>query len=122
MSGSPDVLASMILDNIRDMPDEFLDMWYGREHFYLAYKGESAVGVLDLRVKDGRISNIGVAPEQRGKGYGRKIMLFGLGVLKDEGCEKAHLTVHVDNVVAVRLYETLGFSVTDRIKRLIWWR
>jgi GNAT superfamily N-acetyltransferase len=122
MSGSPDVLSSMILDNIRDMPDEFLDMWYGREQLYLAYKGESVVGMLDLRVKDGRVSNIGVAPGQRGRGYGRGIMLLGLGVLKEGGCERAHLTVHVDNEVAVHLYETLGYSVTDRIKRLIWWR
>jgi ribosomal protein S18 acetylase RimI-like enzyme len=122
MSGSPDIVASMILDNIRDMPDEFLDTWYGREHFYLAYKGESVMGMLDLGVKDCRISNIGVAPEQRGKGYGREIMLFGLGVLKEEGCERAHLRVHIDNEVAIHLYETLGFSVTDRNKHLIWWR
>lgn len=122
MSGSPDILSSMILDNIRDMPDEFLDLWYSLEDLYLAYKGESVVGMLDLRVKDGRISNIGVAPEQRGMGHGREIMLFGLRVLKEEGCEKAHLGVHVDNEVAIHLYGTLGFSVTDRSKRLIWWR
>jgi ribosomal protein S18 acetylase RimI-like enzyme len=122
MSGSPDVVLSMILDNIRDMPDEFLDLWYGREHLYLAYKGESVVGMLDLGVKNCRISNIGVAPEQRGMGYGRETMLFGLGVLKEEGCERAHLRVHVDNEVAIHLYEALGFSVTDRNKHLIWWR
>jgi len=122
MSGSPDIVLSMILDNIREMPDEFLDLWYRLEHLFLAYKGESAVGILDINVKEGRISNIGVAPEKRGKGYGRQIMLFGLGLLKDEGCSEANLRVHVDNEAAIHLYETLGFSVTDRIKHLIWWR
>ena len=122
MSCSPDIVLNMILDNVRKMPDEFLDMWYRLEHFFLAYKGESAVGILDINVKECRISNVGVAPEERGKGYGRQIMLFGLRLLKDEGCSKANLRVHVGNEAAIHLYETLGFKVTDRIRHLIWWR
>lgn len=122
MSGSPDAVLSMILDNIQEMPDKFLDQLYRLERFFSAYKGESVVGMLDLNVKEGTISNIGVAPEQRGKGYGRQIMLFGLGVLKGEGCARADLRVHVDNKAAIHLYETLGFTVTDQTKHLIWWR
>ncbi len=121
LRGSPDVVLSMILDNIREMPDDFLDLWYGREHLFLVYRGDTVVGLLDLNVKEGRISNIGVAPDQRNKGYGRQIMIYGMDLLKREGCDSAHLRVSVDNAAAIHLYESLGFTVRDRINHLIWW-
>jgi len=122
LRSSPDVVLSMILDNIREMPDDFLDLWYGREHLFLVYRGETVVGLLDLNVKKGQISNIGVAPEQRNKGYGRQIMLYGMDFLKREGCDSAHLRVSVDNAVAIHLYKSLGFTIKDRINHLIWWK
>lgn len=36
--------------------------------------------------------------------------------------ERASLQVHVDNNVAIGLYESLGFTAEDRIKHLIWWK
>ena len=122
MSGSPDGALRLILDNIREMPDEFLDMWHRLEHLFLVYDGEAVVGMLDLNVKEATIGNIGVAPEHRNKGYGRRIMIFGLGYLKNSGCDVARLRVHVENEAAIHLYETLGFRAVDRMKHLIWWR
>jgi mycothiol synthase len=104
------------------MPDDFLDLWYGLEQLFLVYKGETVVGMLDLSVKEGQISNIGVAPGQRNKGYGRQIMLYGMDYLLREGCDSAHLRVSVDNAAAIHLYESLGFTVKDRINHLIWWK
>jgi ribosomal protein S18 acetylase RimI-like enzyme len=122
MGGSPDVVLTMILKNLRGMPENLLDLWFSLEKFFFVYDGEEPVGMLDLNVKDGVVSNVGVSPAHRGKGYGREIMLHGLKTLAEEGVERASLRVHVDNKVAVGLYESLGFTVEDRIKHLIWWK
>jgi ribosomal-protein-alanine N-acetyltransferase len=121
MSGSPDQVLEIILDNICDMPDGFLDFWYKLEHLFLVYKEGKVVGMLDINVKEGTISNIGVDPEFRGKGYGREIMKYGLQVLKENGCKKASLRVHSENYAAIHLYETLGFKTINQMKHLIWW-
>ena len=121
MSGSPDMVLEMILGNIKEMPDNFLDMWYSMEQLFWVYKNEEMVGMLDLNVNGGTISNIGVALEHRNQGYGRQIMFYGLDKLKNSGCNKAHLRVHVENKAAVHLYKSLGFIEKDRIKHLIWW-
>jgi ribosomal protein S18 acetylase RimI-like enzyme len=123
MSGSPDVILTMILENLTQLKgtfEELLDLWYGLETLYQVYADGELVVILDLNVKEGVVSNIGVAPKHRGKGYGRQIMLFGLRKLMEEGRERASLRVHVDNGRAISLYESLGFSATDRIKHLIW--
>lgn len=122
MGGSPDVVLTMVLKNLRGMPENLLDLWFSLEKFFVIYEGEEPVGILDLNVKEGVVSNVGVATAHRGKGYGREIMLKGLKTLAEEGREKASLRVHVDNKVAIGLYESLGFSAEDRIKHLIWWK
>lgn len=122
MGGSPDVVLTMTLKNLSGMPENLLDLWFSLEKFFFVYAGEEAVGMLDLNVKEGVVSNVGVSPAHRGKGYGREIMLQGLKTLVEEGVERASLRVHVDNKVAIGLYESLGFSVEDRVKHLIWWK
>jgi ribosomal protein S18 acetylase RimI-like enzyme len=122
MSGSPDIVLTMALENLRGMGEEMLDLWYGLEKFFIVRRGEEAIGILDLNVKEGVISNVGVAPRHRGRGYERPIILHGMMTLKEDGREVASLRVHVDNEAAINLYESLGFSVGDRIKHLIWRR
>jgi len=120
MSGSPDLVMNMILKNLLDIPEQFLDLWYNLEQLYFAHHEGEPVGILDLNPGEGMINNVGVAPPHRGKGYGRQIMLFGMKTLKQGGLERARLRVHVDNERAIHLYETLGFKVTDRRSTLIW--
>lgn len=120
LRGSADVMLSIALKNFLKVPDEFLDFYYDTEEFYFAQAGGENVGIINLNPKEGLISNIGVNPKMRGKGYGTQIMNFGLKTLKDRGCERARLRVHVDNTPAVRLYEKLGFEKTDRYSTLIW--
>lgn len=120
MSGSPDTMLNTIMNNIQDMPDQFLDIWYNMEHLYWAYKDGQVVGILDLNMRDKYINNIGVAPKQRGKGYGRQIMLFGLRTLMKEGGKHAGLRVHKDNKAAISLYESLGFKTTEQNQTFIW--
>jgi len=120
MSGSPDLVMNMILENLSDIPEQFLDLWYNLEQLYFAHHEGEPVGILDLNPSESMINNVGVAPPHRGKGYGRQIMLFGMKTLKQGGLERARLRVHVDNGRAIHLYETLGFTVTDRRSTLIW--
>jgi ribosomal protein S18 acetylase RimI-like enzyme len=122
MDGSPDVMLTMILKNLKGMPENLLDLWFSLEKFFVVYDGEEPVGILDLNVREGGVNNVGVATTHRGRGYGREIMLQGLKTMAEEGVKRARLGVHVDNKVAIGLYESLGFTAEDRIKHLIWWK
>jgi len=64
LKSSPDAVLSMILDNIREMPDDFLDLWYGLEHLFLVYREETVVGMLDLNVKGGRSATSASLPSR----------------------------------------------------------
>jgi ribosomal protein S18 acetylase RimI-like enzyme len=120
MSGSPDNMLNMVLSNLRGLPEDFLDFVYNLDHFYFVYREDQIIGVLDLDLKRGTVSNIGVNLLYRGKGYGRQIILFGLNELKEAGCDEAGLRVHVDNKPAVNLYKSLGFKVVNQYRHLIW--
>jgi ribosomal protein S18 acetylase RimI-like enzyme len=122
MSGSPDAMLNIIMKNVQDMPDQFLDIWYNMEHLYWVYKDGQVVGVLDLNLGNKYINNIGVAPTSRGKGFGRQIMLFALKTLMQEGGKHAGLRVHKDNTGAIKLYESLGFTITEQNRTFLWRR
>jgi len=120
LQGSPDVSLSKTLEHILEMPDEFLDFYYAQEKFYFTNKDTHTVGVLDFNLSRELISSVGVDPQQRGKGYGKQIMLFALEQLKNNACKQAHLRVHAENRPAIHLYESLGFAKAERYKTLMW--
>ena len=51
-----------------------------------------------------------VAEECRGKGWGRKLLAKAIEMNESGGME---LDVNTDNVPAVRLYESMGFTKTE---------
>jgi len=59
----------------------------------------------------GRIFMLGVDPDYRGKGVGKRALLAGLAHLKDKGLAFAELTVDSENQVACTLYQSVGFEV-----------
>jgi len=120
LQGSPDVALTEALKYMPELPDEFLNFYYSMERFYFANKNQQTIGVISFNTSNGLISNIGVDPKQRGKGYGKQMMLFGLQELKEKSCEQAYLRVHFENKPALRLYEALGFVKAERYIRLIW--
>ncbi|MFX0170120.1 MAG: GNAT family N-acetyltransferase [Candidatus Hodarchaeota archaeon] len=122
MSGSPDVVLNMVIENFTDVPEVLLDVWYESEKAYLVYYDGEVVGILDLVPQAGYIQNIGVAPAHRGKGFGEEMLRFCLNLFKAEGTTEADLGVHVDNKQAIRLYEKLGFSVKRQIQMFVWWK
>ncbi|MCX7701366.1 MAG: GNAT family N-acetyltransferase [Gemmataceae bacterium] len=60
----------------------------------------------------GSIQNVGVVPEQRGKGLGAALVLKALHGFQRRGFERASLEVTSQNGLAVRLYQRLGFRAT----------
>jgi mycothiol synthase len=53
---------------------------------------------------------LGVDPDYRGSGLGRKLLLAGLSYLKRKGLQIAELTVDSENKVACALYKSMGFK------------
>jgi len=66
-------------------------------------------GIPSARV--GRILMLGVAPDYRGKGIGKKLVLAGITRLKSKGLQVAELTVDSENKAACALYKSIGFEV-----------
>ena len=65
--------------------------------------------------EEAELYRIGVIPEQRGMGYGKKLMNE---LLKNcpQKTEKIFLEVRESNTAAIRLYESYGFKATGRRK------
>lgn len=55
------------------------------------------------------IISLGVTPELRRNGLGRRLMMAILSRLRSEGAHKIWLTVEPDNGSAILLYRSLGF-------------
>jgi len=91
-----------------------------REDIVLTYERDSAIGCWWTgiiceegipSVRKGRIHMLGVAPDYRGKGIGRELMIAGLTRLKNRGLRIAELTVDSENRAARALYQSLGFEI-----------
>jgi len=122
MSGSPDVVLSMVIENFKNIPEAALDGWYQGVQAYFVYYDNEMVGILDLVPQAGFIQNIGVSPAHRGKGFGTEMLRFCLNLFKETGSKEAGLGVHVDNKRAIHVYEKLGFSISRQIRTMIWWK
>lgn len=61
------------------------------------------------------IVNVGILEEYRGRGYGKKLILHLLKVLKSKGFEDVNLRVASDNYIALNLYNKLDFKLTKEI-------
>jgi len=120
MSGSEDNVLNTVLDNVIKLPDKFVNHYFNSTSLNYVYNGSELVGILELSPQMLNIANIGVAPEHRGKGYGKQIMQYAMQTLKDKGTEFARLRVHAENNNAIRLYESFGMTRVNSYKALIW--
>jgi ribosomal protein S18 acetylase RimI-like enzyme len=120
MSGSPDRMLNIVLGNLQNVPEAFLDHWFEQESLYYAFDGNELVGFLDLSPQYLNIANIGVAPNHRGKGYGKQMMQYALMTLREMGKEHAALRVHSKNVHAISLYESAGLRKDQERTALLW--
>ena len=68
----------------------------------------------------GHVTQICVAPEQRGLGIGGELLWRSLGAFSGRGCDAASLTVTASNAGAVRLYERVGFRTIRKFRAYVW--
>lgn len=96
--------------------------WFDPEGFLLAEDNGHLVGFCWTKVHDeaepplGEIYVVAVAPEARGRGLGRFLVLSGLRFLSDRHLGVAMLYVDASNTTARKLYDELGFTV-DHLDR-----
>jgi ribosomal protein S18 acetylase RimI-like enzyme len=62
----------------------------------------------------GHIPNIVFAPEYRGRGLGRKLIMFALDYFRERGLTHAKIETLVQNDVGNHLYASLGFREVAR--------
>lgn len=72
---------------------------------------------ISTQKKNPFIYGIEVDEDQRGKGYGRSIMLAGEEECRRRGFEHLELNVFGNNSTAIALYDSLGYVVTSQQMR-----
>lgn len=121
LAGTADTALNHGLQYMLTLPDTFLTRYHASEKLYFVAKGETTIGILDIHGTKGWIGNMAVDPLSRRQGCGKQILTFALKQLKTRGCGKVGLRVHVNNKPACQFYDSLGFKITARFKRLLWW-
>ena len=98
--------------------------WFDPKGFLLAFDADGLAGfcwtkvhaATDADPELGEIFVIGVDPSRQGSGLGKALVVAGLSYLADRGIRTGMLFVDGDNVAALRLYASLGFT-THRVDR-----
>jgi ribosomal protein S18 acetylase RimI-like enzyme len=95
------------------------------QHLLVAMSDRTRVGLLWLRIPappedTAFVYDVEVDEAERGKGYGRAVMLAGESYVRERGCTTLRLHVFGSNAVARSLYESLGYETTNvmMVKRL----
>jgi ribosomal protein S18 acetylase RimI-like enzyme len=70
--------------------------------------------------RSGHVTQLCVLPESRGTGLGYELMRQSMTRLIDFGCDSISLTVTAANTEALRLYESIGFTVSSLFPALVW--
>jgi len=89
------------------------------EDVVLACDGDKVIGYcwtkiiheMDKDERKGRVFMLGVAPDYRGKGIGKGVLLAGLSNLKSRGLQVVELAVDSKNKAACSLYRSVNFKV-----------
>ena len=69
---------------------------------------------VDLAGESGKLDYLVVLPACRGRGYGKALMDWAMGVWEENGVRRVEVKV-VDGNDAIRLYERYGFQMNAHI-------
>jgi ribosomal protein S18 acetylase RimI-like enzyme len=70
---------------------------------------------LEWNGRDAYLTELYLAPEQRGRGQARALLAEVERIAQQHGANVMHMMVRPENAVARRLYETSGFTATPRL-------
>jgi len=95
--------------------DEIFYYFLKNENFFVAEFKDDVIGYImaDIREGQGLIISVAVAPDQRRKGIGRKLMEK---VIDNMNTDTVKLTLRTHNINAFRFYNRLGFHVKGFIR------
>jgi len=121
--------------NLRTLPEHYSDYFYESlleelpEAFVVAEISGKIMGYIMCKmehgfsnfkklgfVKKGHVVSIAVMNEHRSKGFGSALVNESITGVKIRQCSELYLEVRCSNNDAVRLYEKLGFSITQKLK------
>ena len=121
--------------NLRTLPEHYSDYFYESlleelpEAFIVAEISGKIVGYIMCKmehgfsnfkklgfVKKGHVVSVAVIDGHRGKGIGSVLVEEAVKGVKIRECSEMYLEVRCSNNGAVRLYENLEFSITQRLK------
>lgn len=108
--------------------ESFIEMMSSKklspEYSFLAFDGEKPVGIVlnSIQKVDGRKTSYNggtaVHPDYRGQGVGRELVQASMDLFQEKGVEVSLLEAIADNEKAIRLYESYGYKVDDRLSTL----
>jgi len=121
--------------NLRTLPEHYSDYFYESlleelpEAFVVAEISSKIVGYIMCKMehvcsnfkkhgfeKKGQVVSNAVMNEYRSKGFGSALVNESIKGVKIRQCSELYLEVRCSNNDAVRLYEKLGFSITQKLK------
>lgn len=108
----PLTLLDIQMDELQDYYVEKGAIFIKKDELYIGY------GQIILDDGNATIVNLGILKEYRGNSYGKSLLLYLLRLIKLNGYEKAFLKVSHDNINALSLYKSLGFSIEREIYNL----
>lgn len=91
--------------------DQEQEYYFDGGAIFLLSEGEY-VGYGQVIIEDNNpyIVNIGILNKFRNQGYGKKLLQYLLSIAKEQGYSKAYLKVNLENRIALKLYDSLGFK------------
>lgn len=89
----------------------------GHLYYLLEDKDSDWVGYVAVIPKDKELflSKLYINTANRGKGYGRYALDFIETIARDKGLSKISLTVNKNNAHSIKIYEKLGFMISDSL-------
>ncbi len=113
------LVEKAVFDSFNVSENELNDWLNNGDHIILTYKeSNKIVGFIIIELYGANnhncfIRNVGVLEAERGKGIGKRLMLFGLKEAKRKRALKSMLWVGYENVIARNLYEQIGFKLDE---------
>ena len=99
---------------VDDLHARMADAWFDAGDFLIARDGDRLIAYNWLKIEGpdepGEIYVVGVDERYAGQGLGRMLMQRAFDRLRERGVSTAALYVDADNVGAVHLYRSLGFT------------